>query len=116
MLKFFLDKLKWKHGRQAGGYQKLKIFESKFFSCDCYLLYYKEGSFIPEHTDPVKKKKHYRLNIELVKPKRGGYFIYDLPLIWKFYRIVLFRPDITIHSVTKIIKGYRLMLSIGWAR
>jgi hypothetical protein len=51
----------------------------------------------------------------LKKAKKGGEFICP-EAIFKLRRIVLFRPDLHDHMVTRIQEGYRVMLSIGWVR
>lgn len=112
----FINKLPWIDGRQGTGYKKIKLLESKKFLFDCYLLYFPEGSEIPPHRDPVPQGyKHYRLNIFLVKAIEGGIFLCK-NTIHSFSRFQLFRPDVEEHSVSKITKGYRLVLSIGWLR
>ncbi|WPH64684.1 hypothetical protein [Vibrio phage vB_VpaP_SJSY21] len=103
---------KFKAGRQKGGYKKLTLFYSNRLKADAYILYYPEGSFIPPHTDDVVSGKHYRLNIELKRAKAGGIF-YTESSILEFGRAVLFRPDISLHKVSRINKGSRLVLSFG---
>ena len=106
----------WEGGRQGTGYFKFKIFESKRLECDCYLLKYPEAAHIPFHTDPVKPgKKHYRLNIIVKKCVTGGDFLCEKTII-NFWRFVLFRPDLYLHSVTTVYNGTRYVLSIGWLR
>lgn len=82
---------------------------------DCYLLYYPEGSVIPPHTDEWTGKRHFRLNIVLHQPKRGGEFKCANCIINRF-PVYFFRPDANEHSVTKIEEGYRLVFSLGWVR
>lgn len=108
--------MKWELGRQGGEYLKHKIFNSTWFRIDCYLLKFPLHSVIRPHLDPAPKGwNHYRINIVLKKAKAGGKFYCLYPIInWK--RIKLFRPDISIHGVTKITKGQRLVLSIGWLK
>ena len=105
----------WKRGRQETGYFKLKLLQLKNF--DCYLLKFPQGSEIPEHIDPVMFKRHYRLNIVLKKARVGGKFLAHSgkkPII-NWPRVILFRPDVTSHGVSKIEKGTRYVLSFGWA-
>lgn len=105
----------WQRGRQESGYFKRKIFS--FASFDCYLLKFPEGSEIPEHIDPVLQKRHYRLNIVLKKPKKGGKFLAHSgrkPFL-NTSRVIFFRPDATSHGVSKVEKGSRYVLSFGWA-
>lgn len=80
---------------------------------DCYLLRYQQGSGIQEHTDPVKRKRHFRLNIVLSKADVGGEFHCE-SAIYASSRIKLFRPDQAPHSVSPVERGVRYVLSIGW--
>jgi hypothetical protein len=115
MFEGILKRLPWSSGRQDGGYKKLRLFQSKLLLCDCYLLYYPQGSRIGVHTDEVSFGRHYRLNIMLKKAKKGGEFVCpEATFTW--WRFALFRPDIQEHMVKTIQEGYRVMLSIGWVR
>lgn len=111
----FLSKLfRWEKGRQLSGYDKMLLLGSKWFiKFDVYLLRFKEGSEIKPHTDKVDNGKHYRLNIVLKQALEGGEFICSNP-IYQSSRIKFFRPDTCEHSVTKVIRGNRYLLSIGW--
>ena len=111
----------WQVGRSANEnapYYKLKVFISKFFKVDCYLLKYPKGSKIKWHTDPSPNGyKHYRLNITLQKAKVGGKFVYldtNGTCVLLNRRFNLFRPDIIEHGVSTITDGTRYVLSIGW--
>ena len=103
--------MKWQQGRLNANYQKLVICNFGFF--DINLIKILTGTQIPWHTDPIIGKRHYRLNIDLVKPKVGGHFIGKS--LWKLPRITLIRPDIHLHKVTEVFKGHSLILSIGVA-
>jgi hypothetical protein len=99
----------WEEGRQGTGYKKLALWQSSKLSCDGYLIDYPPHASIPTHTDPVKNKKHYRLNILLKgEDKFNGQTIFSTK------RIKLFRPDIMPHSVEEV-SVRRIILSIGWA-
>jgi len=113
MLEKIIKNLPWKDGRQEMGYKKIKLFESQRLLCDCYLLYYPEGSQVQAHFDKVDFGKHYRLNIVIKKANEGGDFVCENP-IWNRYRVNLFRPDISEHYVKKIKNGYRIVFSVGW--
>jgi hypothetical protein len=111
--------LRWDKGRQETGYEKLLLAYCKFptWMCvpvlgfDLYLLWYPEGSEIPEHADNVKGFRHYRINVVLKKCVSGGIFKTDFPILnWK--RLKIFRSDRP-HSVTRITRGTRLLLSFG---
>lgn len=82
---------------------------------DCYLLRFRKGAEVPEHTDPVTDKKHYRLNIIVKKARKGGEFRCPEP-IFESSRIKLFRPDRSPHSVSRVESGTRYVLSLGWVR
>jgi len=104
----------WINGRQLDcEYQKFTIwfFSIGNFGTDCYILHYLPNTNLPEHTDPVKGKNHYRLNINLFG---GGGFICK-NVIFKFGTIVLFRPDNEPHSVINSNHN-RWILSIGWVK
>lgn len=107
---------RWERGRQLSGYDKMllcgAIWPLKF---DMYLLKFPEGSEIPPHTDPVSNGQHFRLNIVLKNAVEGGEFICKDP-IFETRRLKFFRPDVSEHQVSKIIKGNRYLLSIGWLR
>lgn len=106
--------LKWQRGRQDGGYDKLLILSSAIIPFDIWLLRFPEGAYISEHVDPVEAEyNHFRMNV-IVKPaKRGGEFrVTNAILNWRFLKF--FRPDISPHSVSRVEKGVRYVLSIGW--
>lgn len=106
--------LRWQAGRQLGGYDKLLLATAHWpLPFDMYLLRFREGSFIPPHTDPVTTLRHFRINIVLKKALEGGEFVCENP-IFATGRVKFFRPDISKHSVTKVVKGTRYLLSIGW--
>ena len=109
--------MRWIKGRQGTGYDKLKLFEIGFKNVcgmDAYILRYKTGDSIPPHTDPVTGKKHFRLNYELKKAHKGGVLEVESPIL-KIGRLCIFRSDASMHSVSKIEKGLRLVLTIGLA-
>lgn len=104
---------KWNKGRQNTGYQKMKLFESIFLKMDMYIIKYNEGDYILKHKDTVDKNfNHHRLNLILKQSLEGGVFKINNEQILK--RIIYFRPDIQEHEVSKIEKGKRYVLSIGW--
>lgn len=102
----------WQKGRQGTGYYKYPIISLPFF--DCYLLKYKEGSYIPSHRDSITNKRHFRLNIVIQEAIKGGQFVCEKSIL-SLRRISLFRPDRYYHQVTKIIRGTRYVLSFGFA-
>lgn len=106
--------LAWEHGRQDSGYLKKKLFSfSKYFKADCYLLKYPTGSRIGSHKDPVDSGRHYRANLLIKDCGSGGKFICE-EVLTRLPRLVIFRPDISQHEVTRIESGTRYMLSVGW--
>lgn len=107
---------RWKAGRQDSGYKTMPLVYSHRFKCDVHLIFYPEGSEIPPHKDHAMfEQRHYRINVELHKAKKGGEFQCSKCIV-RLPRFALFRPDMEVHSVSKIEKGSRLMLSIGWLR
>lgn len=106
-------KITWTPGRQNSGYLKWTIFQTPYL--DAHILKYPPGSAIPPHKDQVSERRHYRLNIILWAAIEGGQFQCE-KLIWDLPRIKLFRPDKYQHSLTKVVKGTRYVLSIGWTR
>jgi len=110
------DWLRWRSGRQETGYEKLLLLANSFvLPFDCYLLRYRKGAEIPEHTDPVTDKKHYRLNVVLKHARDGGEFVCSDP-IFERSRIKIFRPDQSPHGVSRVNDGTRYVFSLGWVR
>lgn len=112
---------KWVDGRQNSGYFKLKIFESRLFKFDCYLLKFPEGSVIDKHKDPVTAGyQHHRLNITLIDAVLGGFFLIkhigDVEFKPNLNRFVKFRPDVEEHYATEVRQGTKYVLSIGWLK
>ena len=113
---YFRNAFRWRGGRQQSGYDKMLLLQSRYpLPFDVYLLRFGEGSGIPPHIDPVAAGRHYRCNIVLKRAKRGGEFVCSTPL-FATERIKLFRPDACEHSVTRVERGTRYVLSIGWVR
>ena len=106
---------KWNKGRQDSGYYKMLLAYSKWLKFDFYLIKFPEGSEIKPHVDKVESGKHFRLNIVIKKSKIGGIFNCDETIV-NTSRIKFFRPDKFTHSVSKIEKGNRYILSLGWIR
>lgn len=104
--------MRWENGRQQSGYEKLQLFKGE--NADAYLLRFPKGSSVPPHRDKVPGKRHFRLNITL-RQARGGGEVRGMDPIFQLGPIVLFRPDIDEHSMTRVYAGHCLMLSIGVA-
>jgi hypothetical protein len=106
--------LRWRRGRQETGYEKMLLLINPWIiPFDCYLIRYRQGDEAPVHTDPVTDKRHYRLNLVIKKAKLGGEFHCEHP-IYESDRLKFFRPDVSAHSVTKVVEGVRYILSVGW--
>lgn len=107
---------RWEKGRQNTGYLVFTMLNSNHLAMDMHLLAYPTGSQIPPHKDPLNfDQRHYRINVEVRRPEKGGLFECG-KCIFRWGRIAFFRPDLETHSVTKIEKGHRLVLSLGWKR
>lgn len=107
--------LRWEHGRQGTGYDKLLLAVNPLvIPFDCYLLRYPVGSSIPPHRDPAPAgRRHFRLNIVVKPSPGGGEFVCERAII-DTERVKLFRSDLSTHSVTRVEGGPRYVLSIGW--
>ena len=113
---YLANALRWRRGRQQTGYDKMLVVQSLWpLPFDVYILRFCEGAEIPPHTDPVATGRHYRCNIVLKRATAGGEFVCARP-IFASTRIKLFRPDACEHSVTRVTRGRRYVLSIGWVR
>lgn len=107
---------RWQGGRQQSGYDKMLLLQSVWpLPFDLYILRFPEGSEIAAHTDPVSHGRHFRLNIVFSRAAAGGEFICATP-IYASSRIKLFRPDACEHRVTRVIRGTRYVLGLGWIR
>lgn len=90
------------------------LFHSKWLSI--YLVRYPEGHKVGPHVDMVSEGQLYKLNCVLVKPRRGGEFICEKNIFNLFGRLILFRPDLYQHQVSKIGHGSRWLLSLAFTR
>lgn len=107
---------RWERGRQLSGYDKMLLLYGLWpLPFDMYVLRFPEGSEIGPHTDPVSENQHYRLNIVVWKAREGGEFQCKNP-IYETSRIKYFRPDMSEHSVSKVVQGNRYVFSVGWLR
>jgi hypothetical protein len=95
---------KFTKGRQDANYYKCKLWS--FWRIDGWIIKC-DNEAIPEHVDPVKDRKHFRLNITI-----KGRDKFHGKAIFKWWRVCFFRPDINPHSVEK---GSWTMLSFGFA-
>ena len=106
---------KWGNDIHNTGYRIFTLFYSRKLRSDLYLFHYPQGSWIPKHKDPAKYGPHFRLNLEIVRPKKGGVFKCQNVVFSCFNgRLFLFRADANYHSVSKIEEGSRWVLSFGF--
>ena len=97
--------------------QKVKnrvLFQSRYFSI--YLVRYSAGHQVVPHVDMVSEGRLYKLNLVLVKPESGGEFRCERNLLNWSGRIIAFRPDLYRHSVSRIERGNRWLLSFALPR
>lgn len=112
--RYLLTAFRWQRGRQGTGYDKMLLVTSPWpVPFDSYLIRYPDGSEIPPHVDPTPAGAHYRINVILKAPRSGGEFVCE-NAIFATRRLKFFRPDLAIHSVTRVQGGSRYVLSLGW--
>ena len=87
------------------------LISSKRFAIN--VVTYKEGHSVLEHNDPMGSGRYFKFNVVLKKPKRGGQFWAEKVIFNLFNRIYFFRPDKYMHSVSKIERGERKLLSVA---
>ena len=87
------------------------LFYSKRLSV--YLVRYPEGHKVVPHVNMVYEGRLYKLNCVLVEPKTGGEFVCEKNVFNLFGRVILFRPDLYQHRVSKIERGNRWLLSFA---
>lgn len=127
---------KWETGRQNTGYEKLALnvgaerhstierslalldYPAFFDAC---LIRYRHGAHVPLHKDDGLPPGviHRRLNVLLQAPRAGGRLTFvNAGITLLIGDGVLFRPDITEHSVSTVYGSIdRLVFSVGcWER
>jgi hypothetical protein len=99
---------RWQQGRQGTRYRKLLLAHGR--SWDLYVIDIAAGTSIPTHVDRVSGRRHWRMNLRLLGDDgfRGKAALRLGPL-------VVFRPDITPHSMDKVARRV-VLLSCGFAR
>lgn len=78
-----------------------------------YLVRYPQGHKVGPHLDMIADGRLYKLNCVLAKPKAGGEFLCEKNIFNLFGRVILFRPDLYQHRVSRIEKGSRWLLSFA---
>ncbi len=89
--------MRWQKGRQNTGYDKLLIASTVCSSIRCYCAF-------PEGIPPT---------VLIMRSPSGGEFICANP-IFRSSRVNVFRSDVRMHSVSRVVGGTRYVLSIGW--
>jgi hypothetical protein len=105
---------KWQKGRQKQTeYEKFPLWYFRIwkFGFDGYILRYQRGTSLNLHRDPIEGGKHWRLNIKLYG---DAMFFQENRGTLKRSRIVLFRPDLHLHSLYTYTKT--LKLSFGFVK
>lgn len=87
------------------------LFQSR--RLNVYLVRYSQGHSIRPHLDMMSEGRLYKLNWVLVKPREGGEFRCDRTIFNLFGRLILFRPDLHQHQVSRIERGQRWLLSFA---
>lgn len=87
------------------------IVSFKRFSIN--VVTYHEGHHVLKHNDPMGEGRYFKFNVVLKKPQKGGHFFAEKVIFNLFDRVYFFRPDKYMHSVSKIEKGQRALLSIA---
>ncbi|MFN2288739.1 MAG: 2OG-Fe(II) oxygenase [Chromatocurvus sp.] len=90
------------------------LFHSRRLSI--YLVRYSPGHSIASHVDMVSEGRLYKLNWVLKKPRSGGEFSCDSTIFNLSGRLILFRPDLYPHQVSRIEAGNRWLLSFAFSR
>ncbi len=93
----------------------LKDFEHyEVRSLPCFLSRHIEGGFVQKHVDLFKDRNHFRFNLFLSVPDRGGMPIYDSEILnVKERDIVAYEPDKFGHSSTPV-EGSKPRITISW--
>ncbi|SFR66508.1 2OG-Fe(II) oxygenase superfamily protein [Marinobacter daqiaonensis] len=87
------------------------LFRSRYLNT--YLVRYPEGHKVVPHLDMIAEGRLYKLNCLLIKPRSGGEFACEKNIFNLFGRLILFRPDLYQHQVSRIERGTRWLLSFA---
>lgn len=98
----------------SGNVKNRVLFQSRRLSI--YLVRYSAGHAIAPHVDMVSEGRLYKLNWILVKAGAGGEFFCERNIFSLFGRVILFRPDLYQHRVSRIERGERWLLSFALTR
>jgi hypothetical protein len=107
-LRPYVSPMRWEPGRQGTGYRKLRLASGRRW--DLYVIDYPPGTAIPEHTDPVPGRRHFRTNLRL-----WGADAYVGGALLRLGPLVVFRPDVMPHGVRDVGSRRRVVLSFGIA-
>lgn len=133
-LNFLVKELNWEEGRQKTGYMKaavpvkeqpirefimrslvaLGMDMNEDTAYDSWILKYPEGSSIPPHIDNAPfGSQHWRLNALIQKTDGGRLYLKNRNIDLHQGDAIVFRPDVTEHSVSTIVRGERYIWSVG---
>jgi hypothetical protein len=80
----------------------------------CFLSRHIEGGFVQPHVDPFKDRNHFRFNLFLSVPDKGGMPVYDSKVLnVKERDIVAYEPDKVGHSSTPVV-GSKPRITVNW--
>lgn len=82
-------------------------------AADTVIIKYNEGAYLPDHKDVLRGFNCYRINFTY-NSGSGGELTSD-SFIYKSKYLNIFRPDTSLHGVSKVIDGTRWVFSIGIA-
>lgn len=105
----------WQEGRQVNcSYKKLPLWYFRVWKWgfDGYVLKYQGDTILPAHTDPVAGR-HYRLNIGW---GCANLVVNRTIIYWRIGKltVILFRPDLYVHTL--FVFGKTTKLSLGFVK
>lgn len=136
MLLYDAHSLVWEEGRQKTSYEKAKIDLTNMiqhrdlakrslrllgvpedYGCDCWVLRYPAGSFIPSHKDDAPfGSEHWRLNAIIQNGLDSEFILNSRSIDMRERDAIIFRPDKYEHAVTEVTGGTRYVWSVGILR
>lgn len=76
---------------------------------ECQFLYYPAGVQMHRHLDPDPRGDHWRVNVVVRRPARGGILLLDdEPVDLRPGDAYIFRADVVPHAVTPVVEGERV--------